>query len=44
VFVDGGEVSLLFVEELELEEGAEIVWVSEEQLEQTSGRAHYFFF
>ena len=43
MFVDGGYVAFLFVEELELEEGSEITWTGDEEFEQTLGRAHPFF-
>lgn len=42
VFADGFEVALLFVEELELNEGSEIVRVGEEELEQATRRIHPF--
>ena len=42
--MDGGYVTFLFVEELELDEGSEIVWAGEEELEQAARRTHPFFF
>lgn len=33
--MDGGQVTLVFVEELELDEGADIAWVGDEEFEQT---------
>jgi len=43
VFLDGGQVACRRVPKLELEEGPEIVWAGEEELEQAFGRAHLFF-
>lgn len=44
MFVDGGQVALLFVEDLELEEGSEIVWTGEEEFEHAIRRAHPCFY
>ena len=40
--MDGGQVPFPFVEELELDEGSEIVGVGEEELEQATRRTHPF--
>ena len=44
VFLDGGQVACRRVPDLELEEGTEIVWAGEEELEQATRRTHPFFF
>ena len=44
VFVDGGQVTLRCVEELELKEGLEVARAGEQELEQTFRGAHLFLF